>query len=143
MSLLRLDIWEKVEQCDRRLQPWQGLPLVSVEGTPLKLHGCASVTVEIASCVFESMMVIADGLTAEAILGLDFLEKHNCILDMGKRVLALPGCSPIALMAPSRIDVQRPLPVSLIETVRIPAASELEVMANVDYTRPHQWLLAS
>ena len=133
MSLLRLDIWEKVEQCDRRLQPWQGLPLVSVEGTPLKLHGCASVTVEIASCVFESMMVIADGLTAEAILGLDFLEKHNCILDMGKRVLALPGCSPIALMAPSRIDVQRPLPVSLIETVRIPAASELEVMANVDY----------
>ena len=36
-------------------------------------------------------------------------------------------------MAPSRIDVQRLLPVSLMETVRIPAASELEVMANVDY----------
>lgn len=70
-------------------------------------------------------MVIADGLTAEVILGLDFLEKHHCILDMGKRVLALSGCSPITLMAPTRIDLQQQLPVSLIETVRIPAASGL------------------
>ena len=115
-----------------------------MEGTPLKLHGCASVSVEIASCIFESMMVIVGGLTAEVILGLDFLEKNYCILDMGKHVLTLPGFSPIVLMAPTRIDVQRPLTVSLIETVWIPAASELEVMANVDYdvnTLNQPWLL--
>lgn len=52
---------------------------------------------------------------------------------MGKHVLALPGCSLIVLMAPTGIDVKRPLPVPLTKTVRIPAASELEVMANVDY----------
>ena len=36
---------------------------------------------------FTPEAVVANGLTADVILGLDFLEAHHCTIDLGEKVL--------------------------------------------------------
>ena len=69
------------------LRPSDGSPLVGVAGNPLEVWSSVIVEVEIAGETFHTRMVVASALTAEAILGVDFLESHNCTLEIGKRVL--------------------------------------------------------
>ena len=66
-------------------------------------------------------MEVASALTAEAILGVDFLESHNCTPEIGKRVLrfanqgvaiALHGSSP----EPVTVQAQPCVPVRMINT---------------------------
>ena len=40
--------------------------------------------------MFSSEIVIADGLTSERILSLDFVESHHCVIDTSSR-----ACSPV------------------------------------------------
>ena len=63
---------------------------------------------------FCNRVVVASALTAEAILGLDFLESNNCTLEMGSRVLrfvdcgvsmALCGSSPEPVIVQARVTL--------------------------------------
>ena len=80
-------MWDKLPQGGKLLTPWDGTPLVGVAGNPLEVWGSVTVEVEIAGETFCTRMLVASALTAEAILGVDFLEYHNCTLEIGKRVL--------------------------------------------------------
>ena len=73
-------------------------------------------------------MVVASALTAVAILGVDFLESHNCTLEIGKRVLRFANRGvAIALHDSSPEPVITQAQVTLEETVQIPALSKREV----------------
>ena len=88
-------------------------------------------------------VVVASALTAEAILGGDFLESNRCTLELGKRMLrfttrgvaiAIQNSSPEPVIVQAR--------VTLTETVQIPAFSEKEVVAKIDKPlREGVWLL--
>ena len=130
MSLLRYDIWRQVKPADHSLRPWTGNSLVGVDGTPLTLHGYTDLTIRLSDIPFTATVVIADGLTTEAILGLDFLLANQCILDMGKRTLHITRHPPIPLIQPHPVP-NFPITVALVDTVRIPPACELEVLACV------------
>ena len=67
--------------------PWDGSPLVGVAENPVEVWGSVIVEVEIAGETFRTRIVVASALMAEAILGVDFFESHNCTLEIGKRVL--------------------------------------------------------
>ena len=69
------------------LEPWSGPPLVGVEGTPLNIRGVAQASMSLAGRSFKPDIVIVDDLSAKAILGRDFLEEHNCTLDLFDRTL--------------------------------------------------------
>ena len=112
VTLLRKDMWDKLPQGGKLLTPWDGSPLVGVAGNPLEVWGSVIVEVEIAGETFRTRMVVASALTAEAILGVDFLESHNCTLEIGKRVLrfanrgvaiALQGSSPKPVIVQARV----------------------------------------
>ena len=91
-------------------------------------------------------MVVVDGLTAKAILGLDFLEAHKCIVNIKKKLLVLP-----------RHDVSLPLErtnacgtmghsstaiARIRHTQHVPAWSEVEVMAQVDdFISGGEWII--
>ena len=77
------------------MQPGISQQLVSVDGTPLKICGSAVVLVQLADRTFDINIVVAEGLTTEAILGLDFLEAHLCILDLSRHTLSFDGCNTI------------------------------------------------
>ena len=69
------------------LEPWTGQRLVGVKGTPLQVCGTAQMELKLGEETFQSRVVVVDGLTADVILGLDFLEAHSCTVDIGKKTL--------------------------------------------------------
>ena len=90
VTLLRTDIWDRIQrQKPSALNPWRGPKLVGAGGRPLQVGGCKQLTVTIAGKKFESQVIIADSLTAEGILGLNFLQAHHCMIDLSKEVLII------------------------------------------------------
>ncbi|KAL5509263.1 hypothetical protein EMCRGX_G004601 [Ephydatia muelleri] len=88
---------------------------------------------------------VVDSLKVESILGLDFLEKHHGIIDLSKMVLQLEGVS-IQLQhhadsSNSSDMLANEVSVSLIETVKIPAYSEIQTMAYTSSTCKGVWLV--
>ena len=54
---------------DREVAHW----LVGVDGILIKVRGSISVKISLEGLVISQKFVIVDGITAEAILGMDFL----------------------------------------------------------------------
>ena len=90
VSLLNASVWKGINNTENHivLQQWSGKKLVGVNGTPLSVKGC------VHTCVgteFEGSFVVSDGLVVDAIVGLDFIQKHNCVIDSGKKLLRFPA----------------------------------------------------
>ena len=58
---------------------------MGVNGAPLSVKGCVHTCVLIGGTEFEGSFVVSDGLVVDAIVGLDFFQKHNCVIDSGKK----------------------------------------------------------
>ena len=102
--------------------------LVGVDGIPIKVHG-ADVTVE--GHTLSHQFIVPDYITAEAILGMDFLEKNECILDLCKGRLSMKDFGVVQLQPHSLKKPCTPTKVNLVETLTIPATAEVEVMAKL------------
>ena len=75
----------------------------------------------------------------ESLIGIDFLEKHGCVVNLEEGVLQLKGISiPLQNTRSSYKDRMAPAPLSLVETVTIPPFSELETMASAAITGAYQ-----
>ena len=86
--------------------------------------------------------VIADKITAEAILGMDFLEGNKCVLDLYKGELSMNEQTKIQLEPHSTSQLLGHAKVSLVETCDIPATSEVEVMARLfNEDSDHTWVV--
>ena len=115
--------------------------LVGVDGIPIKVRGTVSVKVSLEGLVFNQKFVIADGITAEAILGMDFLEANRCVLDLCRGELVAKDVGMIPLQ-PHSSSKSSCLKVTLVETMAIPAASEMEVKARVCVpSDEHIWMI--
>ena len=136
VSLLSMELWTQIEataQTKSKLEPSataQGL--VGVQGSPLQIHGVASVEIELAKEKFSSRVIVVDSLTSEAILGKDFLKDNRCVVNVGRNTLhfethgiTLPLNSPPVSQQVARVIV------SISETLEVPPRSEMEVMAKV------------
>lgn len=85
--------------------------------------------------------MIADGITAEVILGMDFLEANKCVLGIcnWKLVAKDKGMIPLQPHSSSEHGCHK---VNLVETTVIPAASEMEVTAKVCTPNDnHVWMI--
>ena len=113
---------------------------MGVDGVPIKVQGSATVCLTIAGVEFEHEFIIADQITVDAILGLDFLEAKSCTLDLAKGEMSVSGNTVILTSHSTRTAV-RSTKVILTDTVTVPASSEMEVMAHVDSTVMGTWLV--
>ena len=91
--ILRRDTWKKVSPENKELE-YSGKSFVSVDGTHLAVHGSCAVPVGIDRKVFNHRVYIMSGITTKALLGLDFLESHQCSFDAGKKTLTFSGSGP-------------------------------------------------
>ena len=93
VSLIREDTWLRgKENKSGELQPWTQHNMVSVDGSPLHIHGYTIATVELGGAELQVGMVVVSPLTTEAILGLDFLSKHRANIDLRKEEVHLDSC---------------------------------------------------
>lgn len=73
VSLLQGSVWDKIRPKDHKLRTVTVHRLVGVDGIPIRVRGSAWIQFSIGGMEFDHEFIIADHITAEAILGLDFL----------------------------------------------------------------------
>ena len=64
---------------------------MGVSGVPLSISGCGNVKVLLKGSPFMVTCIVTDDITVDAILGLDFLEANNCVIDCGLQLLTFPS----------------------------------------------------
>ena len=87
VSLLNVNMWNKIDSTKLSLEQWTGKKLVGVNGAPLLVKGLTRAQVCIEGFEFVGNFVVSGELVVDAILGLDFLQQHNCVIDVGKKLL--------------------------------------------------------
>ena len=119
--------------------------LVSVQGTPLHLHGSASIQLELLPETFNITAVVADTPTADVILGQDFLRRQNCTIEMkdSNDILHIKSRSQsIALVQSQSPCISATLNVVCQEAIVVPPCSEIEMMARTpDSAMKRTWLV--
>ena len=104
------------------------------------MRGSATVSITIANKTYHQKFIIADNITAEGILGMDFMEANKCVLDIAKRQLILEQLEPLALVPSNLSHSSTVSHVIMSRTVTIPGASEIEIMARLP-VKEGSWLI--
>ncbi len=128
VTLLRRDTWERVTVSNPQdLGSYSAMLLVGVDGSPLTIHGRATVNLQMKGRILDSDIVVVSPVTAEAILGLDFLQEHQVQINIAKQRIYLadqgdfvPLRAPIALPTTASQVIVR-----CIEKCDIPACCEV------------------
>ena len=144
ISLVSQDLWKKCHQEHDKLEPWTK-QLVSVDGSSVRVLGCCQIRITMGNNTFHHAVLIVDTLTMEGILGLDFLKKHRCSVDLGENMLKVSRssiCIPLEHNAEEGTVFSK-INVIIAQTICIPARSELEVLAetNMGIDNETTWLL--
>ena len=102
--------------------------MVSAGGTPLTIHGCACVELELEGAKkFTTEVVVVSPLTSEAILGLDFIKRHRARIDLENKQLHLTDCNlPLRELEPVTAVKRK---VRAERTAEVPPFSVVEVIA--------------
>ena len=141
MTLLQRGIWDQIKQSEAVLEPWNGQRLVGVEGTPLQVCGTVQVELRLGEETFQPRVVVVDGLTADVILGLDFLEAHSCTVDIRKKTLHFTNRG-TSVIPHGTQGTTTTIGVTIGETLQVPAYIVMEVMANlVQPEVPGTWIM--
>ena len=90
VTLMRKDVWERVsKKHPQKLCAYKSSGLVGVEGSSLTVHGCATVNLNLGNCEFETDVVVVSPLITHAILGVDFLQRHQACIHLPSQRLIL------------------------------------------------------
>ena len=82
VTLFRKDTWDHVVQNSQSsLQTYSTVKLIGVDGFPLTVHGNTTVDLHFNGHSVTTDFVVVSPLTAEAILGLDFLQGHQAYVE--------------------------------------------------------------
>lgn len=83
VTIVREDVWRETMQSD-----WGQLapplhPAVAANGQELDLHGQSEVIICVGGLAKRHTVIVARGLTQECLLGADYLQKHQCVIEAG------------------------------------------------------------
>ena len=147
ITLIRKDVWCRAGGSSGELKQMPKLRLVAVDGHPLEVLGATSCNIQLGGHKFLADVIVMEALTEEGVLGLDFLEAHNCTIQTGQKRLTLRN-SGISIPLDGKTqsisgDEGRinHIEVSVCEPITVPAASEMEVMVKVPENLKGPWLL--
>ena len=140
MSLLSKLEWDRIKPTKGGLNPIVTRRLVGVDGVPIKIEGTVSVPITISGVTLQHNFIVAEQITAEAILGLDFLEVNKCVLDLAGGKLQITDQTVYLIPQPSNRNVQY-AKVTMMENLTIPPRSEIEIMAHIHTDEDGTWLL--
>ena len=116
--------------------------MTGVEGSPIIIHGAAAIEITLAGEVLRADILVASGLSTQAILGLDFLQSAKCVINTEQRVLHIAGK---AIPLQQGTDQHHALvsTVKVQETIKIPPFSELQLQVAITdpINNSGDWLL--
>ncbi|XP_019856771.1 PREDICTED: retroviral-like aspartic protease 1 [Amphimedon queenslandica] len=132
-TLIDPSVWK--QEIRGTLKPVTNHKLVGVTGIPLNTIGSTEITITVPGMSLQVPVVVVEGLTADGIMGLDFLQAHCCQIDIKHKRLHLQQLDVSIPLYPhakgrSSAIVVDTVEVLVAETVVIPAQSEMEVQAT-------------
>ena len=68
-----------------------GKPILTADMTPLNVKGTTKVSFAVKGMSFQHQMVVMSELDIDGILGLDFMQKYSCSIDIAKELLLVQG----------------------------------------------------
>ena len=78
--------------------------------------------------VIQADFVVVECLAVESIIGLDYLERQGCVVDLPNKLLQVRGLSVLLVYGQDTDDSQIPADVAVVETLSIPPFSEIQTM---------------
>ena len=99
----------------------------------LYVGACGNVHFLLKSSPLMVTCIVTDDITVDAILGLDFLEANNCVIDCGLQLLTFPSqklLMPI-FSKPSKEQGVATIGLILKQRTVVPAGSEMELMVKI------------
>lgn len=127
VSLLSRETWKELSlSTSQTLETWCGQSLVGVDGSPLNIVGHTTLTLTLNEVNCIAHFIVVD-MTVEGILGIDFMKKHHCNIDISNKSLFFSQ-EKISIPLFSSADSQE-CTVHLAKTVQLPGRCEKEVLA--------------
>uniref|UniRef100_A0A1I8H0P8 CCHC-type domain-containing protein n=1 Tax=Macrostomum lignano TaxID=282301 RepID=A0A1I8H0P8_9PLAT len=131
MSLVNERTWRQLSKSVRvELSPSE-THLISANGTPMNVLGCASLPLQFGSETLQTPIAVVQGVGYELLLGTDFLRRHRCQIDFAGGVFRVNGSR-----VPIRETKHKPVVCRLYlnENLIIPANHERTVSARIRRT---------
>lgn len=141
VSLIHGDIWDKIKPYGVPKADPVSARLVGVDGAPLQVRGSVMVQLVIAGQSFQQRLIIADSLMSKGILGLDFLECNQCVLNLAQEELLTHGKSIPLVTQPTKELVARQVEIMTKKTFTIAAVSEMEIIGKIHSACEGTWLM--
>ena len=140
VSLLNKEVWSKIKPTVELCELATSHRLVGVDGAPLNILGSAVAPITISGITYKHKFVIAERITADAILGLDFLEANQCVLNLaeGKIIIANRSIPLLPNSSTTKICCSK---ITLTETLTIPPRSEMEITGQIHSNTEGTWLI--
>ena len=130
VTLVHKRVWEKVFPRYGPLEA-QGTQVVSANGSPLKIVGMVDIEIAVAGICAIHPVLIAEDITHDCLLGVDFLRKHECTIRFGINHLQTEEGGVGSTLFPTQDKVSQICRVSLAETVVIPGRHEMILPAKI------------
>ena len=119
VSLVRDDVW-KVISPGRELQPYSVL-LQGATGEAIHVLGTCEITVHLGRKAFKHTLLVVTGLKQSCILGIDFLQCNQCVLDFQQRKMRV-GDQMVSLFG---LEATEQMCLKLDANVRVLAGHEM------------------
>eukprot|EP00731_Ephydatia_muelleri_P033154 Em0025g110a len=128
VTLLHENVWKAAVRGQKQLSPAK-YPVMAVNGESLVLSGQGDVLLKVGEHVGVHSVLVVKEMTQECLLGTDFLERHNCVIDLGQRTLTIAGhVTPVPLFSG---DCACTCHVLVKETVVIPAYHQVQLPVDL------------
>jgi hypothetical protein len=142
VSLLSTHTWELVQSTSQvnPLKPWTSTRLVGVNGSPIQVKGTTTIHITLNGHILQISVVVVHNLNEDAILGLDFLSNHHCIIDTSKNLLHFQKNN-FSVPLQSEQNIEPSISAAhLVTTTVVPPKSEMEVLAYMNHPSSNTWL---
>ena len=140
VSLVSSEVWDRVKPTNAPRLNHVDVNLVGVDGTPLQVQGSVTVELEMSGQIFVQELIVANTLTSEGILGLNFLEANECVVDLSRGEMCSRGAK-VSLHAKGFHQQAAQVEVVLPETFTIAATSEMEVLGMMPESCERVWMM--
>ncbi|KAK3108932.1 hypothetical protein FSP39_019065 [Pinctada imbricata] len=129
VTIIKKDVYDLWPEENRPVLEPVRMNLVTATGDSASFLGKTTVNIKIGEKVCVHDVLLAD-IQCDGILGMDFLSKYECDLQLGQGYLVMGGQKVICY---SDSDLENPLccRVSITEEIRIPAESEIPVTGKI------------
>ena len=134
VSLLGKEQWMRLGGAKYTMEQWNGGTLVGVNGSPVNMEGVFSMDIVAGGQWLAVEFAVVSTLCVQSLLGIDFLKRYACVIDVPNMVMQCHGLKIPLETAGSRkqVDFVCQARATLMENVTVPAWSEVEVLASTN-----------